>query len=154
MDQHTVFSLNQNQLLLKGSKLMNTDWIVGTVVYSGLDTKLMQNQNEGRYKQSNLEKETNMTVVKMLLFHCSMAGIIAWQTVNWIDDNINKHVYLDIPKSSNARNGVISFFSSISLNSTFIPIALLVAVELVKLTQAWFIEIDTEIMSIMDDNTI
>jgi phospholipid-transporting ATPase len=29
---------------------MNTEWIIGCVVYSGLDTKLMQNQNTGRFK--------------------------------------------------------------------------------------------------------
>ena len=36
-----VYPLSENQLLLKGSKLMNTEWIIGVVVYSGLDTKLM-----------------------------------------------------------------------------------------------------------------
>lgn len=35
------YVLNENQLLIKGSKLMNTEWIIGIVVYSGLDTKLM-----------------------------------------------------------------------------------------------------------------
>lgn len=38
-----VLSLSENQLLLKGSKLLNTDWVVGIVVYSGNDTKLMMN---------------------------------------------------------------------------------------------------------------
>jgi phospholipid-transporting ATPase len=37
------FVLSESQLLLKGSKLMNTEWVVGIVVYSGNDTKLMQN---------------------------------------------------------------------------------------------------------------
>lgn len=38
-----VISLTENQLLLKGSKLMNTKWAMGAVVYTGLDTKLLQN---------------------------------------------------------------------------------------------------------------
>ena len=37
------FALNHNQLLLKGAILKNTDWILGFVVYSGEDTRLMQN---------------------------------------------------------------------------------------------------------------
>lgn len=36
-----VCILSENQLLLKGSKLMNTDWVIGIVVYTGTETKLM-----------------------------------------------------------------------------------------------------------------
>ena len=36
-------NLSENQLLLKGSKLKNTEWVVGIVVYSGTDTKLIKN---------------------------------------------------------------------------------------------------------------
>lgn len=39
-----TYSLGPNQLLLKGSKLMNTArGILGVVVYTGIDTKVMQN---------------------------------------------------------------------------------------------------------------
>ncbi len=39
---------------------MNTnDGILGVVVYSGKDTKLLQNQNKSRYKQSKVELQTN-----------------------------------------------------------------------------------------------
>jgi len=37
------FALNQNQLLLKGALLKNTEWVLGFVLFTGLDTKLMQN---------------------------------------------------------------------------------------------------------------
>jgi phospholipid-transporting ATPase len=37
------FALNANQLLLKGASLKNTDWVVAFVVFTGSDTKLMQN---------------------------------------------------------------------------------------------------------------
>ena len=36
-------SLNANQLLLKGSKLKNTDWVIGFALFTGDDTKLMMN---------------------------------------------------------------------------------------------------------------
>jgi len=39
----TAFSLTEHQILLKGAKLLNTKWVVGFVVYTGKDTKLMQN---------------------------------------------------------------------------------------------------------------
>lgn len=37
------FALTANQLLIKGSTLKNTDWIVGFVIFTGDDTKLMMN---------------------------------------------------------------------------------------------------------------
>ena len=113
---------------------MNTDWIVGCVVYSGLDTKLMQNQNSGRFKQSYLERESNKTVIKMLLFHMMMCVVVAVCTVNWNNENRDPAFYLQLQQENDVRRGVLAFFKTISLNSTFIPIALLVAIELVKLT--------------------
>lgn len=44
------YALTANQLLLKGSILKNTQWIIGFVVYSGNETKLMMNAKEGRNK--------------------------------------------------------------------------------------------------------
>ena len=32
----TSYPLSESQLLLKGSRLINTDWILGVVVYTGL----------------------------------------------------------------------------------------------------------------------
>ena len=34
---------NVNNILLRGGKLKNTDYVIGIVIYSGKDTKLMQN---------------------------------------------------------------------------------------------------------------
>ena len=44
------FPLSANQLMLKGSILKNTQWIIGFVVYTGNQTKLMMNAKEGRFK--------------------------------------------------------------------------------------------------------
>lgn len=38
-----VHSLNLTQILLRGAKLKNTKWILGTVIYSGHDSKLLMN---------------------------------------------------------------------------------------------------------------
>jgi magnesium-transporting ATPase (P-type) len=38
-------SLDPDQLLLCGSSLRNTKWVIGTVAYTGHETKLMKNRN-------------------------------------------------------------------------------------------------------------
>ena len=57
-----------DQFLLRGSVLSNTDWIIGLVVYAGLDTKLMKNMGKNKYKQTHIEKRLNKVVVFLILF--------------------------------------------------------------------------------------
>jgi phospholipid-transporting ATPase len=51
-----AFSLDHNNILLRGTSLKNTEWIYGLVVYSGHDTRIMKNQSKTRTKLSKLEK--------------------------------------------------------------------------------------------------
>ena len=51
-----MFPLSIQQLLLKDSKLKNTSWIIGAVVYTGKHTKVMMNSQKARVKRSNIEK--------------------------------------------------------------------------------------------------
>ena len=42
-------------MLLKGTTLRNTKWVVGLVVYTGKETRLMMNSQKSRVKQSDIE---------------------------------------------------------------------------------------------------
>jgi len=42
--------LNGKNLLLRGAFLRNTKWIIGVVVYTGEDTKIMRNAEPSRIK--------------------------------------------------------------------------------------------------------
>jgi magnesium-transporting ATPase (P-type) len=35
--------LNHKNLLLRGTKLKNVEWVLGVVVYAGVDSKIMKN---------------------------------------------------------------------------------------------------------------
>lgn len=43
LNDNTTILLNAKNLLLRGAVLQNTEWIIGIVVYTGLDTKTMKN---------------------------------------------------------------------------------------------------------------
>lgn len=60
------YPLSANQLLLKGSVLKNTEWIIGFVVYTGNQTKLMMNSKQGRNKQSQVERKMNLLVLYII----------------------------------------------------------------------------------------
>ena len=90
-----TFALGPKQLLLKGSKLINTtNGILGVVVYTGIDTKLMQNQTSGQHKQSKLEKQTNKFVVRLLILHLLVSVILSWQSYRWESTEGDGQYYL------------------------------------------------------------
>ena len=54
--------LGPNEMLLRGSKLKNTSWIFGVVVYTGEESKLRLNSVKTPLKRSHVEKLTNIQV--------------------------------------------------------------------------------------------
>ena len=59
-------SLSADNLTLRGSYLRNTEHMYGMVVFTGHDTKIMQNSAKAVYKMSELEKNTNLCILVIL----------------------------------------------------------------------------------------
>ena len=72
-------SVTINELLLRGCAIRNTAWIIGLVVFTGADTKIMLNGGDTPSKRSKIEKETNFNVVVnfvVLILMCVTSGIL------------------------------------------------------------------------------
>lgn len=54
--------LTADNLLLRGCSLRKTDWVVGVVVYTGLDTRIMMNRTISPRKVTQLERHMNVLV--------------------------------------------------------------------------------------------
>jgi phospholipid-translocating ATPase len=70
--------LSSNELLLRGCAIRNTAWVIGLVVFTGPDTKIMLNGGDTPSKRSKIEKETNFNVIVnfvVLLAMCIIAAI-------------------------------------------------------------------------------
>lgn len=61
-----------NSLLLRGCTVRNTAWIIGVVVFTGADTKIMLNGGDTPSKRSKIEKETNFNVIMNFLILLAM----------------------------------------------------------------------------------
>ena len=72
-----------NELLLRGCTVRNTAWIIGMVVFTGADSKIMLNGGETPSKQSKIEKETNFNVVVNFVLLIIMCGIAAIGSGIW-----------------------------------------------------------------------
>ncbi len=61
--QSGVTALGDKELLLRGAKLVNTNWVFGLVLYAGPQTKMMLNRNQTPFKFSRFEKQLNRFVL-------------------------------------------------------------------------------------------
>jgi magnesium-transporting ATPase (P-type) len=68
-------SVSPENMLLRGSSLRNTEWIIGFVVYSGHQTKIMMNSANSRFKMSSIEKGTNKQIIFIFIAQILMCII-------------------------------------------------------------------------------
>uniref|UniRef100_A0A8C9YFJ1 Phospholipid-transporting ATPase n=1 Tax=Sander lucioperca TaxID=283035 RepID=A0A8C9YFJ1_SANLU len=147
LDGHSTMPLGPDQILLRGAQLRNTQWVHGVVVYTGHDTKLMQNSTRPPLKLSNVERITNFQI--LVLFGCLLAISLVCsigQTI-WKYQYGNDAWYMDLNcKNGGAANFGLNFLTFIILFNNLIPISLLVTLEVIKFTQAFFINWDTDML--------
>uniref|UniRef100_A0A3B4WQT0 Phospholipid-transporting ATPase n=1 Tax=Seriola lalandi dorsalis TaxID=1841481 RepID=A0A3B4WQT0_SERLL len=129
--------LGPDQVLLRGAQLRNTQWVVGIVVYTGHDSKLMQNSTKAPLKRSNVERVTNMQILVLFGILLVMALVSSVGAAIWN----REHTEDACDISTNFAYNLLTF---IILYNNLIPISLLVTLEVVKFTQALFINWDVE----------
>lgn len=61
-------SLEITNIIKKGSSLKNTEFVIGLVIYTGHDTKLMMNQIKGKRKYSDLENKMYTNIIMIFIF--------------------------------------------------------------------------------------
>ncbi|ORY24282.1 hypothetical protein BCR39DRAFT_566635 [Naematelia encephala] len=136
-----------NELLLRGCTLRNTKWIIGVVVFTGADTKIMLNGGDTPSKRSKIEKETSDNVIMnfaILILLCLITAILHGYFRSL--SNTSSDVYeANSEASSNIYvDSVIIFFSCLIVFQNIVPISLYITIEIVKTIQAYFIYQDVE----------
>ncbi|KAJ9187328.1 hypothetical protein P3X46_002795 [Hevea brasiliensis] len=147
------YPLSPQQLLLRDSKLRNTDYIYGVVIFTGHDTKVMQNSMAPPSKRSKIERRTDKIIYFLFFILVLMSfigsiffGIATREDLDngrmkrWYLRPDNTTVYYD-PKRAPAA-AVLHFLTALMLYSYLIPISLYVSIEIVKVLQSIFINQD------------
>ncbi|CAB4386591.1 unnamed protein product [Rhizophagus irregularis] len=133
-------SLSNNQILLRGTILRNTPEIYGLVIFTGEETKLRMNASKNiRTKAPSIQRLMNKVVIIIFCFVITLAILCTVMSLLW-DEDIGKESFY-LPKKGKIINALASF---IILFNTMIPISLYVTMEVIKLTQAYFINNDAE----------
>ncbi|XP_059380626.1 phospholipid-transporting ATPase IB-like isoform X1 [Carassius carassius] len=144
LDNHNPAPLGPDQVLLRGAQLRNTQWVVGIVVYTGHDSKLMQNSTKAPLKRSNVERVTNMQILVLFGILLVMALVSSIGAAIWNKQHTDEACWYLSRPGDISLNFWYNLLTFIILYNNLIPISLLVTLEVVKFTQALFINWDIE----------
>ena len=139
-----IFPLEQRQMLLKGTKLRNTEWIVGIIIYTGHNTKLMQNAKKPKIKYSRLDKYLNVLLFVIVIVQIILCVLSGFLRGYYYKKNLDDTDLMSYEKYSFHQENFYNVLTYLILLNTFIPISLVVTMEIVKVIQGLFMMADIE----------
>uniref|UniRef100_A0A0E0AB15 P-type phospholipid transporter n=1 Tax=Oryza glumipatula TaxID=40148 RepID=A0A0E0AB15_9ORYZ len=109
--ERQIYAIDPFQILLRDSKLRNTSFIYGVVIFTGHDSKVMQNSTESPSKRSTIEKKMDLIIyilftVLVLISLISSIGFavrIKYDLPNWWYLQPEKSNKLDDPTRNTAQ---------------------------------------------------
>ncbi|CAF1125108.1 unnamed protein product [Adineta ricciae] len=145
-----IYPLKNDNLLLRGTRLRNTQWAFGIVCYAGRDTKLMQNSGKPKFKRTKIDHWLNKIIIGIFVFLFVMCLIIAVCSAFWeyrTGSRFRAYLPWEMFISSNAQTGAIQmaalkFFSYVILLNTVVPISLYISIEFIHFLQSKWIDWD------------
>ena len=152
--EYLKFPIDHKQLLLKGAKLKNTKWIIGLIIYTGHNCKIMKNSKEPRVKYSSVETDMNNRLIFIFSTQCFLCIISAICRGAFYNKNLKNNNLMSHQLYSYTVESVLSFFTYLLLLNTMIPISLIVTLEIVKVCQGLFMSCDVEGYSKIRDRYI
>ena len=119
--------------------IRNVKWILGAVAFTGNDTKIQQNGAEARFKISSVERKLHKMIIVLFLTQILLSIIaVIIKLLSLGKSEFHFDYYLENTISEEADNVFLVFIRYFILMSTLIPISLIVNLEMVRLTQAYF----------------
>ncbi|KAI9011969.1 hypothetical protein CLU79DRAFT_709666 [Phycomyces nitens] len=143
--QPKQYPLDPSRILLRGAQLRNTSWVYGLVIFTGHETKLMLNSSKKPTKASNVTHITNRNILYLFVLlvlmsiFCSVGNLAITMR-----DGIQLS-YLLQPTTERAREFGFNILTFMILFNSFIPISLMVTMEIVKFVQSTMIDNDLDI---------
>jgi len=148
----TPTSISGDQLLQQTTRVANTDWVYGVVVYTGNETKFGKNRGHPPFKYTKVDHLINRVAVIIFLFQLLLVFIFGVYGDVWRYGPAKDHFYLDYG-DGDWYDSLIIPLRFLLLNSTMIPISLKVTLDLCKLLYAKFIIDDLEMYDPVSDKT-
>lgn len=135
-----------NNLLLRGCNLMNTEWVLGVVIFTGSDSKIILNSGITPSKRSRIARDLNWNVLynfAILFVMCLVSGLV--EGIVWSQGN-NSLDYFEFGSIGGkaSLDGLITFWAAVILFQNLVPISLYISLEIMRTAQAFFIYSDLD----------
>lgn len=141
-----VAELDISHILLRGTHLKDTDWIIGSVIYTGDDTRVRQNSSDTPVKMSwlyNFINKITLWVVLAQIVILVVAVLIEKHLVS--SSSVQHNPYIpDDTKNATTIDYMWLFLAYMLLFSNFVPISLQVTIDFTRYFQSLVITNDRE----------
>ncbi|MCQ2817766.1 MAG: phospholipid-translocating P-type ATPase [archaeon] len=144
------FYFEVKNILLRGGKLKNVDYVYGIVIYTGKDTKLLQNIKHSSLKTSHIDKKLNIIVLYILIV-CLVLTVVAtvigsvFRSKNMPDydeGDLNADYILYFNEDSNDALEIIRILvANFTTFTTLIPISIMITMAVIKTIQVFVMEL-------------
>nr|XP_040021504.1 phospholipid-transporting ATPase ID-like isoform X1 [Gasterosteus aculeatus aculeatus] len=141
------YTLTNQNMLLRGCVLRNTETCYGLVIFAGPDTKLMQNSGSTKFKRTSIDRLMNTLVLWIFGFLVCMGVILAVGNAVWereVGSLFQSYLPWDPSVDNFLFSAFLSFWSYVIILNTVVPISLYVSVEVIRLGHSYFINWDQE----------
>ncbi|XP_062395084.1 phospholipid-transporting ATPase ID [Sardina pilchardus] len=143
--RESKYPLSNQNMLLRGCVLRNTEYCYGLVIFAGPDTKLMQNSGRTKFKRTSIDRLMNTLVLWIFGFLVCMGVILAVGNAVWereVGTLFQSFLPWDPPVNNFLFSAFLSFWSYVIILNTVVPISLYVSVEVIRLGHSYFINWD------------
>jgi len=91
-----IIPLTSEQILLRGMNLRNTDFIIGIIVFTGMETKIQQNSTRTKSKRSIMENQTHHLIMVIFIIQVTISLLLAICGLIWSISSSQEAIYLQI----------------------------------------------------------
>eukprot|EP00427_Karlodinium_veneficum_P008540 CAMPEP_0169077318 /NCGR_PEP_ID=MMETSP1015-20121227/8815_1 /TAXON_ID=342587 /ORGANISM="Karlodinium micrum, Strain CCMP2283" /LENGTH=2681 /DNA_ID=CAMNT_0009136835 /DNA_START=25 /DNA_END=8073 /DNA_ORIENTATION=- len=147
--------IDAKNFLLRGSTLRNTKWVFGVVVFTGFDTKLVQNSKPTPSKRSHVEVMANRLLLIVFGLLIMAATISAICRAVWLAGGGTGSLQMEWvwPESDKVQdNQYLAFITFMIGYNNLIPISLYVTTDLVRTFQGLLMERDPSMYHLPTDS--
>lgn len=143
-----IHPISLETVLLRGCVLKNTAWVIGIVMYTGHDTKIIQNSGATPSKRSKVERQMdpqvllNLALLGLLAMVCAIVNY--FNEVRWIQQGSYWTLFADTRGYGASVNGILTFLNAFITFQNIVPISLYISIEFVRTAQAAFIYFDRD----------
>ncbi|BGP06096.1 hypothetical protein JCM10049v2_001915 [Rhodotorula toruloides] len=135
--------VNLTTMLLRGTVIRNTEWVVGVVCMTGQDTKIVMNAGGTPSKRSKVERQMN-PMVFLNLFILALMTVMCALADHYLQ--VQKYpqgaywLFADNRSDDNPNiNGIITWANALIAFQNIVPISLYISIEFTRLVQAGYI---------------